>query len=507
MRNKTMLLCGLFAISGTAGAGEIESLVGITNEIGTTSGLAVDIDLATGAGTALGTISRPGISLAFVPTLDRLYVALPIGGGQNRLTILDNRSYAESGSVGIITDSGDGSTHKVSAMGATPDGRLFGVSRRKGSIGGFNVPEGVLIEIDPNTAQATQIGAMGMPVRSRGGSIKDGSFYLITNPDKTDREQKLYRINLSNASTTEVGGTGVYGEAVGLTTDGDNQLLAVISGDTTPGLSSWNPESRLYEVSANTGHATLVGATGFNYMSSLTYLKFPVFCGLVTGADLSLAGSSEIDSWDSSNGPYTSGDADAVLCANAAAAIAAGGAVVNGDVFWGTDFSIAGSAIHNGTVEQLVEPTPIPDVNTAPAEASNDNASLPNGALDANGNLVLGGRDQVTLDAGTYFVHDLVLGNRAELTTNGPVEIWMDGTLTLGTNSVLNTGGIPTDLTIYSSGPSGTLNGTAYASFVMPYATLLLDGRGATYGYMLAHDITFQGQHDFHHDLAAAAQF
>lgn len=493
------VLAALLLLTVPASAAEVESLVGITNDVGTISGTAVDIDLSTGAGTAIASVSRPGISLAYVSDTEQLLAVLPLGGGRNQLTLLANRGYGEVRPVGVITDSADGYTHKISAMGATDD-RLYGISRRFGNIGGFPVPEGLLVEIDPATAVATTIGAMGTPVRSRGGTIKDGQFFLVTNPDKTSPEQLLYTISLQTGAATLVGSTGIYGKAVGLTTGPDNTLLAALSGDATSGQSSWDPTSRLYELSASSGQAQLIGSTGFDYISSLTYLRFTVNCGIVTARDLTVEGNTLIDSWDSTAGPYVS-QPNAQVCSNGVTSVAAGTAILDGDLYWGTSVSIGGGAVVTGSTEALVAPALIPQVDTTAAAVDNDNHLVPE---LSDGTLSLRTRGQLTLPAGRYYLTELTLGTRSTLNVEGPVEIWVDGPVSFGVDSTFNSSGLPTQMTLYTAGSTVVSAGTSYATIVAPYAAVTLDGRGATYGALVSDALTFNGQHTFHQDDAVA---
>ncbi len=209
------------------------------------------VDPATGAGTAIGTLSanvtsyglafRNGLLFGFDPNTDRI-----------RQINTTNAQVVSSIDIGVgnlmgegdLTFRGDGIGYLASALNAdfTPANDLFS----------FNIVNGTSTRIG-----TTRVGTTGTPLDALAFDITSGVLYALAQGDGG-----LYTVNQTTAALTLVGSLGVNQDSpfAALTFAPDGTLFAAI-------------DDRVYRVNKATGAATVLDATvldtGFGSVSGL----------------------------------------------------------------------------------------------------------------------------------------------------------------------------------------------------------------------------------------------
>jgi hypothetical protein len=275
-----MVLVVSAVVGGTPAFARVGDLVAISNnDVGLNdapagTGTVVRMDPTTGEVAAARVVDRSGVAMAWSHTDGTMYAVQHYDAGAQLLVTVDPATLAVTGSVGVLTDADDDSkTHKVTALGVSSDGELFGISARRTFIGGLPVPVGLLVSIDTSSGETSEIGSLGMPVFSRGGAVVDDEFILVSQRSRADREMVAWSVDIADASVVEIGETGISGDSVGVAVRGDGSVWAVISGPATLSAGDSLPrESCLFELDIVTGEVTEVGATGFDYLSGLAWM-------------------------------------------------------------------------------------------------------------------------------------------------------------------------------------------------------------------------------------------
>lgn len=190
----------------------------------------------------------------------------------------------------------------------------------------------------------------------------------------------------------------------------------------------------------------------------------------------------------------------------------------NGQIRLSGNFSLAGDAISAETVRidgnrkpggEVVEGAPTmarvdPSAEIAAAKAKNDNAKVPcvrqgnkcnspivGGALD------IGGKDGVTLEAGTYYFTKIKSCGQATLNVKGTVKVYLESGASLSGGSAAN----PTNdsLTIVSNTTddiSISGGGTAVMHVIAPRSMVRLTGNSAFKGSLLGKHLKISGTAD-----------
>ena len=190
---------------------------------------------------------------------------------------------------------------------------------------------------------------------------------------------------------------------------------------------------------------------------------------------------------------------------------------IGGDAMYGYgyDLTISGNAykIYGVTSEQNRSVT-IPEIDMLAASLINDNLTI--GLTDRNRDpfagspwdLVVTGNDSLTLNPGTYYFTSAAIGGRATLTVTGPTTIYVDGDATFTGGGIVNATQDPTNLTIYSTGTTMTVDGSAgfYGSIVAPGTAVSFEGTADIYGTVMARVLTLFGNTEIHVDSDAVRQ-
>ncbi|MDF1544032.1 MAG: hypothetical protein P1R58_02885 [bacterium] len=119
-------------------------------------------------------------------------------------------------------------------------------------------------------------------------------------------------------------------------------------------------------------------------------------------------------------------------------------------------------------------------------------------------NLTMGAWGNVNLDAGVYYFSDMDFGQGATLTLTpgASVEIYVTGTIHFAQSSTANSGGTPSDMIIYSSGPLLQFDqaNTFYGIFYGPNAHTQYDQTTNFYGSLISGTIKLDQGACFHFD-------
>ncbi len=433
-----------FAIAGGASAQAAETgfLIAVSNnklsgynDGAPNSGTVVAIDGENGEGLYRGEHARAGFSLAWNGSGDA-YAVNGLGKGRQILVSVDANTLEVTGEVGNLVDASDPTfNHNIAAMGFDDDGTLFGISVRKELIGGFKVPVGMLVEIDTGSGLVTEIGSLGMPTYSRGATIANGAMSLLTTTSKTDREFKLFSVDLTTGDAELAGATGHYGRSAAITSDEAGNLMAVMDGTPAGGQPAngvYPTMSHLYSIDAGNGNAELLGSTGYHLLSGMAWMSREVECGVTATDKIEVKGNGIIDSISCDTGLA---DNDAQLCAS-------------GDIKVKDDGAIYGHVASNKKVN--IEDNGYISGET---QAKSGSYSVPDIAhVHGQPDLELKDNDVLTLTAGTYSYEEVKFKDDSILNVVGTVIINVHKELKFEENSQVNVGGDAGQLIFYVVG-------------------------------------------------------
>ena len=116
----------------------------------------------------------------------------------------------------------------------------------------------------------------------------------------------------------------------------------------------------------------------------------------------------------------------------------------------------------------------------------------------------------VTLPAGDYYFSSITLGTNANIIITGEVNIYLDGPLTTGNNTLLNSTGIPTNFSIYSRSdqPLYFQNNTNFRGLIYaPNAPVTFKNNLVLYGSVFANILEFQNGADIYYDTQMKYKF
>ncbi len=235
-------------------------------------------------------------------------------------------------------------------------------------------------------------------------------------------------------------------------------------------------------------------------------------CGFIGLNGVTMSGSAPTDSYNSSSGPYSAGSAGNAgnVCSNQNIQMS-GGSTIHGNATPGSGYSVSmsGSAAVTGSTAAATTALSEPAVNTSAAAASNNDANIPLSAqgknpLDNHDNFNLSGGDSVTLPAGTYYFAKFSLSGNSFLTLSGAVIIYTTDQVDLSGGTVTNTGAIPSNFQIYSTGNQINLSGSTnlYAEVYAPGAAINASGSSGFFGSIVGATLNMSGSGAMHFDQA-----
>jgi len=208
--------------------------------------------------------------------------------------------------------------------------------------------------------------------------------------------------------------------------------------------------------------------------------------GLIGLDGMTLTGSSVVDSYDASAGPYSSTKSDKATLASNHNITLTGSTQVRGSAY-SYGGSISSASKLTGGAHSLDAPL------SYPAESAT--TSSPGGNWSTS---------YGTLAAGTYFFKSIDLKPPQTIATTGPVTIYVSQSVSLK-GKVLPYQNKPANLRIVvTSNAAVELSGTAevYAQIYAPLSDVTFTGNSTFYGGVVGKTVTFTGNSDIHQDTS-----
>lgn len=215
-------------------------------------------------------------------------------------------------------------------------------------------------------------------------------------------------------------------------------------------------------------------------------------CGMIVGLEYVDVRNGQIDSYNSSLGPYAATRGDrANVCSDGPITINNG--MIFGDARPGPGYTVNRPSRVTGSTEPRKVPIRWEPVDLAGADLVNLNNLLPplsllNGRLSVNGLL--------TLIPGTYyFPRGMELAGSSRLVITGPTRIVLGGNSSISGNGIVNPTGVPAKLRIDVIDGSLTVTGRGdlRADIYGPTADIRLNGNGTIFGAVFARRVTLGG--------------
>jgi hypothetical protein len=256
-------------------------------------------------------------------------------------------------------------------------------------------------------------------------------------------------------------------------------------------------------------------ARGMKRMSVLVYRKSPFQWGAFGDSKVDISSNGMTDSYDSDVAAYNAGTAGS-----------SGGVGSNGNINLSDSALIHGDAGAGGTVSNPTThvtgtaTTGMPPVTLSEVScpAGGYTASVPSGtgiSYDAGtGDLTVSGGNNITLSApATYYFHNLTLSGGSTLTlgAGGHVDIYISRKLDLSGGGIINTGALPTSLSIWGCGTETSdwslSGGTgSYFAVYAPHHKCPISGAGDIWGSIIGKEVTSSGGSKIHYDEALTRQ-
>ena len=243
-----------------------------------------------------------------------------------------------------------------------------------------------------------------------------------------------------------------------------------------------------------------VHATSIAYLSASPY-------GVVGLNFVSMSGGTSDSYYSTSNstGYITAPQNSGTIASNGNITLN-GGATINGNALAGQGMTVnASPSAVSGTIGNLAQPLSFPNVSFGNAASSNDDASIPSTYLSASKDLSLSGGANLTLSSGTYYLHSLSLTGGSTLQFSGPVNMYVNGNVTLSGGSVSTSNNVPANFRLYV-GASGSITvsggATLYADIYAPQCPFTISGGGSLAGRVVAQSVTESGNSNIYYDLS-----
>lgn len=264
--------------------------------------------------------------------------------------------------------------------------------------------------------------------------------------------------------------------------------------------------------------APVFGIGSADVSAQAVALMSSTVCGPFVGLNsVTISGGSYTDSYDSSQGAYSSSAAGSKgnVCSDGTISLSGGGTAIRGDAHPGVGKTVnasGGSAV-TGSTTALTQPLSEASVNVGSAATVNNNANIPKSAqgkapLNGNGNFNLSGGDSVTLPPGTYYFASFTLSGGASVGINGPTIIYCQGDVAVSGGSIMNSTQLPVNCQLYSMGAHVTLSGSSqfYGVVYAPNAAITRSGGSSDFfGMMVGASLDLSGGGGCHYDQSLGA--
>ena len=234
-------------------------------------------------------------------------------------------------------------------------------------------------------------------------------------------------------------------------------------------------------------------------------------CGVIVGLDGVDVRNGNIDSYDSSLGPYhvqtprQNGD----VCSDGAITLGSVGSI-QGDALPGEGYSVNRPEQVTGNTTPRTTPIKWKPVDTSNIEDNNNNGTLPSGVL-RHGKLRLSGGTVLTLEPGTYyFPAGIQMSGTSTIEVTGPTRIVTGGSTQVAGNGIVNQTNLAEHLRVDILDGTAKFTGTTtfYADIYGPTADLTIDGNAGFYGAAFGKTVTLSGNaSDIHGDEALRRRY
>lgn len=254
--------------------------------------------------------------------------------------------------------------------------------------------------------------------------------------------------------------------------------------------------------------ATIFGTSSTNVSREAVALASPP-CGGIWGLEnVNVPGNPSTDSYNSTEGPYSSLTAysNGDICSGGSLTVS-GSTDIDGQVSASDIIRLNGSALTiSGSITELtaVVDSTLPDFGEVSMINDNDTIGLTDEGEEPLSDLDfrIGSDDNLTLAPGVYYFTEADFGAHATLTLTGKTTIYLVGSFNASGGGTINTTTDPGDLMIISSGTEVEITGDTefYGSIFAPNADVKLTGSGSFYGAIIGKTVDMRGTFDFHAD-------
>ncbi len=271
------------------------------------------------------------------------------------------------------------------------------------------------------------------------------------------------------------------------------------------------------------GDTVVVEATSNVFGSNVTLeawlvqtQNFPYKYGAYRDLSLSIQNNACTDSYASDSGTYaaTQDDINGDVGSNGTVLIKGGSAVVGGDVFSATPGGIAiiGNPTINGDTATGTDPVSMNLVSDADYTYAQAHNSAPTGFVGTgysytSGNLQIKAKT-ISLNSGTYYLNSLTLidGAKLNVSAGARVKIFINDSLSIQNNSSINSGGVPSNMNIFTRGTKITVgdNASYYGTIYAPNCNLNHSNNAYIYGAVIAKIVNVANNACVHYDRALA---
>jgi hypothetical protein len=254
-----------------------------------------------------------------------------------------------------------------------------------------------------------------------------------------------------------------------------------------------------------------VSSTDVNATSIALLTKAPSGYGIIGLDSVSMSGTASVDSYKSTDGPYSSSTSQSHGNVASNGNITLGGsAVISGDAAPGPGMSVIGGTI-TGSTESLKSPLVKPPLSADVAQFINNN-SLVQQYITKDGSFSISGQKSATFPAGVYYFQDFIASGGAKLdaNANGPVTIYVAGDFTLtGGSDAYQGNAANLRIILLNAGTSASFSGKSaiYADLYAPLSTVTLTGTTDIYGQLVGKSVTLTGSGSVHYDEKMTAPF
>lgn len=271
----------------------------------------------------------------------------------------------------------------------------------------------------------------------------------------------------------------------GLTQPTDPNMRLVRSIGEAPGNSSFLPG---FQSKTITTYVQLGSSNSFDY-------------AVFAKNSVQMSGNAQTDSYDSRIAPYNPSNPG-----------------TNGDL--GTDTTAAHFVMMSGNVkikgDAVVGPAGNPNnviimsgnstiTGTKSAASAAKNYQIKTTTAASEGALSISGNTNYFLQAGAHRFSSLSVTGNGKITALGPVQIYVDGAVSIAGNGIATQADSPPNMLIYVTGNSSVSisgNGNFYGGIYAPSSNVANSGNGDVYGAMISKDYHQSGNGKVHFDEA-----